>query len=148
MRTRTALTIGVIGTAGAISTYLFNKPALRKKMMKAESPSEAASALAAELEKDAADIATSVKDATMESWLMQELRMGKDAVVDRFSTTSKHVKGDVKAVKKQIKSDVKAVKHEARTMGKAAKQEVKHVQKKMHDAKDQAVKAVSDKVAA
>ncbi len=148
MRTRTALTIGVIGTAGAISTYLFNKPALRKKMMKAQSPSEAASAIAAELEKDAADIATSVKDATMESWLMQELKMGKDAVTKQFKGAVKHAKNDAKTVKRQVKANVKAVKRDAKMMTGAAKSEVAHAQKKLSEVKDEAVKAVTDKVAA
>jgi NhaP-type Na+/H+ and K+/H+ antiporter len=143
MRTRTALTIGVIGTAGAISTYLFNKPDLRKKMLKAESPSEAAAAFTAELEKDTADIAATVKDATMHNWLMDELRMGKDAITDRFTGATKHVKEDMKAVKNQAKSDVKSMKHEMKAGLHSAKKEVAHKEKKLHEAADHAKKAIS-----
>lgn len=143
MRTRTALTIGVIGTAGAISTYLFNKPALRKKMMKADSPSEAAAAFTAELEKDTADIAATVKDATMHNWLMDELRMGKDAISERFTGASKHMKNDMKAVKKQVTSDVKAMKKEMKIGAEGAKTEVGHAKRTLEKAAHHAAKAVA-----
>jgi hypothetical protein len=137
MRTKTALTIGVIGTAGAISTYLYNKPTLRKKMMKAGSPQEAASVFAAEIEKDAADIAESVKDATMHSWLMQELKMGKDAVTSRFNKVASHAKKDAKAVKSQAKSDVQALNREKA-----------HVKRKLQQTKKKVMESASEKVAA
>lgn len=135
MRTKTALTIGVIGTAGAISTYLYNRPALRKKMLKAGSPSEAAKAFTAALEKDTAEIVETVKDATMHNWLMDELRAGKDAIAERLSGAAAHMKSDAKEIKKQAKRDIKA-----------AKLEAGHVQKKLQSTAKKAVEAVKEKV--
>lgn len=137
MKTRTALTIGALGTAGAIGTYLFNRPKLRKEMMEAPTAQEAASAFAAQLEKDAAEIAETVKDKAMHNWLMDEVRSSGQAINDKLTGAAKHVKSDIKAVKKEAKNTMKDM-----------KEEKDHIQKTLKDTAHKAAATSSQKAAA
>lgn len=134
MKTRTALTIGALGTAGAIGTYLFNRPKLRKEMMDAPTAQEAASAFAAQLEKDAAEIAENVKDKAMHNWLMDEVRRSGQAINKKLTGAAKHAKADVKAVKKEVKKTMKS--------------EQDHIQKTLKDTAHKAAATSSQKAAA
>lgn len=137
MRAKTALTIGAIGTAGAVTTYLYNRPQLRKKMMHASSPSEAAALFTESVEKDAADVAKNVRKKAMHNWLMDELRRSTKAVTKRITKVKSHAKADVKAVKS-----------EGKAMMKEMTPEKAHVQKKLRAAAKKSADVVADKVAA
>ncbi len=137
MKTRTALTIGVIGTAGAAATYLYNRPKLRKEMMKADSAQEAAALFTEQIEKDAADVAKSMKKKAMHNWLMDELRSSGKAIKKRITKVKSHAKADVKAVKR-----------EGKAMLSEMKQEKAHVERKLRETAKKSAEAVAEKATA
>ncbi len=130
MRARTALTIGFLGTASAVGTYLYNRPTLRKKMLGAESPQVALDLLKEEVQKDASDMAGSVKKAAVHNWLVTEMSKTGHNLGKRFFRAGKHVK----AIKKEAAGVKDEVAHSAKQLKKKTEDSVKKVTESVKEA--------------
>lgn len=130
MRARTALTIGVLGTASAVGTYLYNRPALRKKMLGAENAQDALELLKEEAQKDAADVASSIKKAAVHNWLTEEMSKTGKKLGKRFYRAGKHAK----AAKNELVGAKSDVEHNAKKLQKKAADSVEKVKEATKEA--------------
>ncbi len=106
MRTRTALTVGLLGTASAVGAYLFNRPKLRKQMMEAKSPNEAVNLFTSEVGKDTAELAHSVQEAAVHNWLVDEIKDDMKKVKHDADTLKSELMHSASRMKQKAKATV------------------------------------------
>lgn len=127
MTLRSKATLLGIGTAGALGTYLYKKPKLRKKLWKSHSAAEAAAMIGTEMQKDASILAEDVKERASHNRMTNFLSRSKRTLGKRFGSMKREARHEARTAKTAAKHAKNVAEVEAEHMKDMAKDEAEHL---------------------